>query len=142
MATPAPPSSPADRFYGDALERIRKFMLVIAALGIVVCLVRFRWPVTAGFLIGATISYVNHLWLTRVVDAVGERITTGKSRERGRAIVFRVVLRYGFIAIGAYVIFNVSLAALGGFLGGICLPIMAIGCEVTVELVTTLRREF
>jgi len=142
MATPAPPSSSADRFYGDALERIRKFMLAISVLGIGVCLVRFRWPVTAGFVIGATISYLNHLWLTRMVDALGERITTGKSRERGGTIVFRAVLRYGFIAIGAYVIFNVSFAALCGFLGGVCLPIMAVGCEVAVELFTTLRRGF
>jgi len=142
MATPNLDDSPAERFYDRALDRIRKFMLAIAALGTIVSIVRFRWPVTAGFVVGVAISYVNHLWLARVVDALGERITTGKSRERGGGIVARAVLRYSFIALGAYVIFNISLAALYGFLGGICLPIAAVGCEVAVELFTALRRGF
>jgi hypothetical protein len=52
------------------------------------------------------------------------------------------VLRYAFIAIGAYVIFNVSLAGLYGFLGGVCLPIAAVACEVAVEIFVALRRGF
>ena len=43
-------------------------------------------------------------------------------------------MRYALIACGAYVIFNVSLAGLYGFLGGVCLPIAAIACEVAVEI--------
>ena len=137
---PEPQSSAADRFYGGALERIRKFMLAIAPLGLVFCLIFFRWPVAAGFLVGSLISYLNHRWLVRAVDALGERLTTGQSQERGGSIVFRAVLRYVFIAAGAYVIFNVSLAGLYGFLGGVCLPIAAVACEVAVELHGALRR--
>ena len=140
MTTPEPTSSRADQFYDRALERIRKFMLVLAMLGLLVCIALFRWPVAAGFATGVVISYVNHRWLQRAVEAVGERITTGHSRERGGGIVFRAVLRYVFVAIGAYVIFNVSRTGLYGFLGGICLPIAAVACEVAVELVVTLRR--
>jgi len=142
MPTPNPDDSPAERFYEGALERIRKVMLVLAALGALVCVFSFHWPVTVGFIVGAVISYVNQLWLARAVHALGERITTGTSRERGGGIVLRAMLRYCFIALGAYVIFNVSLAALYGFLGGVCLPIAAVGCEVAVELFTTLRRGF
>jgi hypothetical protein len=142
MATPEPTSSKADQFYDRALERIRKFMLAIAVLELVACIAFFRWPVAAGFVAGAIVSYVNHRWLQRAVEAVGERITTGQSRERGGGIVFRAVLRYVFVAIGAYVIFNVSLAGLYGFLGGVCLPIAAIACEVAVEVFVTLRRGF
>jgi hypothetical protein len=138
--TPEPISSAAEQFYGGALERIRKFMLAIAALGVVVCLILFRWPVAAGFLVGAVISYFNHRWLVRAVDAMGERLATGQSHERGGIIVFRAVLRYVFIAAGAYVIFNVSHAGLYGFLGGVCLPIAAVACEVAVELHGALRR--
>jgi len=107
-----------------------------------VCVAFFRWPVVVGFAAGAVVSYVNHRWLESAVEAVGERITTGQSRERGGGIVLRAVLRYVFVAIGAYVIFKLSRAGLYGFLGGVCLPIAAVACEVAVELVVTLRRGF
>jgi len=142
MLTPEPTSSKADQFFDRALERIRKFMLALAALGLLVCVAFFRWPVAAGFAAGAVVSYVNQRWLERAVEAVGERITTGQSRERGGGIVFRALLRYVFVAVGAYVIFNVSLAGLYGFLGGVCLPIAAVACEVGVELFVTMRRGF
>jgi hypothetical protein len=142
MATPEPTSSQADQFFDRALERIRKFMIALAGMGLLVCMAFFRWPVAAGFAAGAMVSYVNHRWLERAVAAVGERITTGQSRERGGGIVLRSVLRYVFVAAGAYVIFRVSHAGLYGFLGGVCLPIAAVACEVAVELVTVLRRGF
>ena len=127
-------------FYGAALARIRKFMLVTAGLGLALCGVRYRWPATLGFALGASISYVNHRWLERTVEAIGERITSGESRERGGVIVLRAVLRYLLIAVGAYGIFNVSLTALFGFLGGLCLPVVAIVCEAAVEAFVALRR--
>ena len=114
-------------------------MLAMAGLGTLICLVLFRWPVTAGFVAGAVISYVNQVWMERAIEALGERITTQQSRERGGIIVFRALLRYVLIAGGAYVIFNVSLAGVYGFLGGVCLPIAAIACEVAVELFVSLR---
>jgi ATP synthase I chain len=142
MATPEPTSSQADQFFDRALGRIRRFMLALAGLGLLVCAAFFRWPVAAGFAAGAVVSYINHRWLERAIEAVGERITSGQSRERGGGIVLRAVLRYVFVAVGAYVIFRVSRAGLYGFLGGVCLPIAAVACEVAVELVAVLRRGF
>jgi hypothetical protein len=139
---PETTSSAADEFFSGALNRLRKYLVALSVLGLVACLIFFRWPVAAGFLAGAIVSYVNHRWLERAVDALGERITTGASKERGGGIVLRAVLRYAFIAGGAYVIFNVSLAGLYGFLGGVCLPIAAVACEVAVEVFVTLRRGF
>ena len=107
-----------------------------------VCLVFFGRVVTAGFVVGAIISYVNHVWLERVIAGLGERITSGQSTERGGIIVARAVLRYAFLAVGAYVIFRVSLAGLYGFLGGVCLTIAAIACEAAVEVYVGLRRRF
>ncbi len=140
VSRPEPSINAADHFYDGALERIRKFLLAVSAIGLLVCLLRFHSPTTLGFALGATISYVNHRWLAGMVNALGERITTGKSAERGGVVVFRAMLRYGFIAVGAYVIFRGYPAALYGFLGGICLPIVAVGCEVAVELFAALRR--
>ena len=57
-------------------------------------------------------------------------------------IVVRAVLRYAFIALGAYVIFRVSLTGLYGFLAGVCLTIAAIACEAAVEVYVGLRRGF
>ena len=137
---PVPQAAEAERFYGEALARIRRFLLALAAIGLAISLIRWGWIVAAGFLFGAVVSYVNHRWLESVVSALGERITTGESRERGEGIVIRAVLRYAFIALGAYVIFRISLAALYGFLGGVCLTIAAIACEAAVEIFVGLRR--
>ena len=134
------PQSRAERFYGAALGRIRRFILILGAVGVVICLAWFGWVVAVGFFVGALISYINHAWLERVVGALGERITSGQSRERGGGIVVRAVLRYAFIALGAYVIFKVSKAGLYGFLGGICLTIAAIACESALEMYVGLRR--
>jgi small-conductance mechanosensitive channel len=138
--TPQPSSIFTDAFLDRALARIRKFLLALSGIGVLVCVAFFRWPVTAGFVVGAAISYLNQRWLERAIDALGERITNQQSRERGGAIVFRALLRYVLIAGGAYVIFNVSLAGLYGFLGGVCLPIAAVACEVATEIVVSLRR--
>ena len=135
-----PTDTPAERFYSSALDRIRRFILVLGAVGVAACLVWFGWVAAAGFFVGAIISYLNHAWLERVVGAVGERVTSGQSRERGRGIVARAALRYAFIALGAYVIFRISKVGLYGFLGGICLTIAAIACEAAVEIYVGLRR--
>ena len=139
MSMPESSAPAMEAFLDRALPRIRKFMLVLAGAGTVFCLIFFRWPATAGFVVGAVISYLNQHWLERAIEALGERITAQSSRERGGLIVFRAMLRYALIAAGAYVIFNVSLAGLFGFLGGVCLPIAAVACEVAVEIFITLR---
>ena len=142
MTDPTTADTPADRFYDGALERIRRFILILGAVGVLVCMIFYERIVTAGFVVGAIISYVNHLWLERVITGLGERITSGQSTERGGVIVARAVLRYAFLAAGAYVIFRVSLAALYGFLGGVCLTIAAVACETAVEVYLGLRRRF
>ncbi len=137
-----PEATPAlESFLDRALPRIRRFMLALASIGALFCLAFFGWQVTAGFIAGALISYINQRWLERGIEALGERITSQQSHERGGIIVLRVVLRYILIAGGAYVIFNVSHAALYGFLGGVCLPFAAIACEVAVEVTVMLRQK-
>jgi hypothetical protein len=136
------PDNAGEQFYGAALRRIRRFILILGGIGVAVSLVKFGPVVAAGFLVGAIISYVNHVWLERMVEALGERMASGQSRERGGILVVRAVLRYAFIALGAYVIFRVSLAGLYGFLGGVCLTIAAVACEAALEVYTGLRRGF
>lgn len=130
-----------EAFLDRALPRIRRIMLVLAGIGTLTCLGLFRRQVTAGFVSGAVISYLNQSWLERAVEALGERIANQQSSERGGSIVLRALLRYLLIAGGAYVIFSVSLAALYGFLGGVFLPMAAVACEVAAEMFVLLRRE-
>jgi hypothetical protein len=137
---PTEPNPVTEAFLDRALARIRRIMVALMAIGTVLCPVFFRWQVTAGFVIGALIAYFNQRWLESAIEAIGERITQKQSRERGGILVFRAVMRYVMIAAGAYVIFRVSQAALYGFLGGICLTIAAVACEVAVEMFVMLRR--
>ena len=140
-AVPESPEPEAQQFYDGALLRIRRFMLGLSGLGVLLCGWFFGWAGILGFLVGAGISYINHRWLERMVDALGERITTGKSSERGGLLVLRALLRYVSIGIAAYAIFKVSRAGLYGFLSGVCLPIAAVACETGVELFMGLRHE-
>jgi len=138
---PVPSPAPtADDYLDRALPRVRRIMLALACVGTVACLFLFRWPVTAGFVAGAVISYFNQVWLERAIEALGDRIVHQDSRERGGILVVRAALRYILIAAGAYVIFNVSRAGLYGFLGGVFLPFTAIACEAAAELFMMLRR--
>jgi hypothetical protein len=140
MLPPEPTSALSEAFLDRALPRIRKFLLALSAIGAVLCPIFFRWQALAGFVVGAVISYFNQRWLEAAVNALGERIANQQSNERGGVIVLRALLRYVFIAAGAYVIFNVSLVGLYGFLAGVCLPIAAIACEVALEVAMSLRR--
>ncbi len=135
-------SSPAESFYSGALDRIRRTMIALAFTFIGMCWWRYGWKVAAGFALGCLIAYVNFHWLKRVVNAMGERITGGGGRQSGSGIVLRFLLRYAFIAVGAYVIFKISPASLYGLLAGLFLPVAAILCEAAWEGYMALRRGF
>jgi hypothetical protein len=139
MPTPESTNSFDEVFLDRALTRIRKFMLILGGSGVLLCSFLVGRAATMGFAAGALISYLNQRWLERAIEALGERITTQQSNERGGAIVFRALMRYALIACCAYVIFNVSQRGLYGFLGGVLLPIAAIACEVAVEIFIALR---
>lgn len=116
-------------------------MLGLSVLGVLLCCWFFGGAGVLGFLVGAGISYINHRWLEGVVHALGERITTGESSERGGLLVLRALLRYVSIGVAAYAIFKISRAGLFGFLSGVCLPIAAVACETGIELFMGLLHE-
>ena len=134
------PSQAAEIFYAGALGRILRILPVLAVGALPVLLMRWNWRVAAGFGIGAALSVYNFWSLSRAVNAMADRITEGGSRESGGRIVALLVLRYGVLGTVAYVIFRGSVAAAYGLLGGLFLPIAAIGCEAIYELYVALRR--
>ena len=89
---------------------------------------------------GTVLAGINFRWLAASVNAIGERIVEGRSRERGAAVLARGVGRIFLIALVAYVIFTCSLRGLIGFLAGLTMPVVAIMCEAVYEFVASNRR--
>ncbi len=130
----------AEHFYSGALQRIGRSMIVLALLLVVAACWKFGLRPAAGFAFGCVIAYVNFHWLKRVIAGFVDRATGTATSQSGQGIVFRFLLRYFLMALGAYVILTVSPASLTGLLAGLFLPVAAIGCEAVYELYAALTR--
>ncbi len=132
--------SVAEHFYSGALQRIGVFMATVGALLVAAAWWKFGVRVAAGFGFGCLIAYVNFHWLKRVIAGFAERATGAEASQSGRGIVFRFLLRYVLMALGAYAILAVSPASLNGLLAGLFLPVAAILCEAAYEVYAALAR--
>jgi hypothetical protein len=130
----------ADHFYSGALRRIGRVMSVLAPLLVAAAWWKFGPRSAIGFAFGCAIAYLNFYWLKRVIAGFADRATGTATSQSGQGIVFRFLLRYVLMALGAYVIFTVSPASLNGLLAGLFLPVAAIGCEAAYELYAALAR--
>jgi hypothetical protein len=128
----------SETFYSGALRRVGRFMLVLWPLLVAAAGWRFGWRCALGFGFGCAIAYVNFYWLKRVIAGFADRATGAESPGSGQGIVFRFLLRYVLMAIGAYAILTVSPASLNGLLAGLFLPVAAIACEAVYELYAAL----
>lgn len=137
----APTSADAsEQFYSGALTRIRHFMAALAPPLIAAAWWRYGPRAAAGFAFGCTIAYINFYWLKRVIAGFVDRAAGAATSQSGDGIVFRFLLRYVLMAVGAYVILTVSPASLNGLLTGLFLPVAAIACEAVYELYAALAR--
>jgi small-conductance mechanosensitive channel len=130
----------AEHFYSGALLRIRRFMIVLAPLLVAAAWWKYGLRPALGFAFGCAIAYLNFHWLKRVIAGFADRATGAPTSQSGQGIVFRFLLRYALMALGAYVILTVSPASLNGLLAGLFLPVAAIGCESVYELYAALAR--
>lgn len=130
----------AERFYTGALDRIRRFMAVIAAPATALAWWKFGVRSAVGFALGCFISYINFHWLKRVISGFVDRAAGAPTTQSSDGIVFRFLLRYILMAVGAYVILTVSPASLNGLLAGLFLPVAAILCEAGYEVYAALIR--
>jgi small-conductance mechanosensitive channel len=144
QANPGPPDAApgpvAEHFYSGALDRIRRFMLILTPLLVAAIGLKFGLRSALGLAAGCVIAYLNFHWLKRVVTALGERATGTTTTQSGKGVVFRFLLRYVLMALGAYAILTVSPASLNGLLAGLFLPVGAIACEAAYELYVALSR--
>ena len=127
-------------FYDRALWRMQRVIGVSGIAVIAGSALRFGLAVALGATLGVALAWHNFRWLTQAVNALGERITTGQSRERGGLIVFRFTARILLIALGSYVIFKHSHRGLYGYLIGLCVPVIALLCEAGYEVFCAFRR--
>jgi hypothetical protein len=136
------PAAPDVRlaFYDRAVWRMQRTIGIVGIVIIAVAALRFGSTVALGSALGVVLSWHNFRWLTQAVNALGERITTGQSRERGGLVVFRFTVRIFLIAAGAYAIFRYSERGLYGFLVGLCVPVPALFCEAVYEVYGAFRR--
>ena len=130
----------SEHFYSGALQRIGRFMAVLAPVLVAAAWWKFGWRPAIGFAFGCAIAYINFHWLKRVIAGFVDRATGAAESQSGQGIVFRFLLRYVLMAAGAYVILTVSPASLNGLLAGLFLPVGAIGCEAVYELYAALAR--
>jgi hypothetical protein len=125
-----PETQPAsDEFYAHALERIQRFMIVIAIAALITGSTFFGWRIGLGFALGAAIAYLNFHWLKKVVTALAELTVQSGAPASSRGIVHRFLLRYFLMAIIAFAILTVSRESLYGLFAGLFLPVAAILCE-------------
>jgi len=124
----------SEAFYSGALDRISRIMLVLAVAVSAVALWWYGWRIALGFACGSGVSAFNFHWLKRVVAALADRATHSSQKQSSEGVVWRFLLRYVLMGLGAYVIFTVSPASLSGLFVGLFLPVAAIVCEAAYEL--------
>ncbi|PYX49040.1 MAG: hypothetical protein DMG79_10120 [Acidobacteria bacterium] len=134
------PSVVSEHFYSGALDRIRRFMAVLAPVLIAATWWKFGVRSAIGLAFGCIIAYINFYWLKRVITGFVDRAAGATSSQSADGIVSRFLLRYVLMAVGAYVILTVSPASLNGLLAGLFLPVSAIACEAVYELYAALAR--
>jgi len=138
-----PPNSAAapPDFHSRALDRIRKFMIVLGlALSVATWWKFGRWA-ALGFLLGCVIAYLNFQWLKSGVTGLADRVTNTGKPHSGKGIVARFLLRYMLLGAAAYGILTSFPASLRGLFAGLFLPVGAIACEAAYELYAAVTRE-
>ena len=123
-----------EAFYSGALDRISRFMLVLALTVSAAAWWRYGWHIALGFACGGAVAYLNFHWLKRVVTALADRATQPGQTQSSQGVVLRFLLRYVLMGLAAYAIFSVSPASLYGLFAGLFLPVAAIACEAAYEM--------
>jgi hypothetical protein len=123
----------ADDFPARALDRIRRFMIVLGLAALITAQIFFGWRITLGFALGATVAYLNFYWLEKVVAGLADLTIQSGTPASSRGIVHRFILRYFLMAFIAFAILTVSRESLYGLFAGLFLPVAAMLCEAGYE---------
>ena len=135
-----PPADPAtDALFSDSIRRIQKFIPLASGAIAVVLVWKGTRGLALGFLLGATVAWINFLWLKSTVAALANAITQSGAQASRPSVVLRFITRFALIALGAYVIFTSYPVAFHGFLGGLFVPVLAIFMEAAYVVLVAVR---
>ena len=140
VAEPLMMEAHSEAFYAGALDRISRFMLMLAVTLSAAAWWRYGWRIALGFACGSSVAYLNFFWLKRVVSALADRATQSDQTQSSDGVVLRFLLRYVLMGLGAYVIFTLSPASLYGLFAGLFLPVAGIACEAAYEMWVAVAR--
>lgn len=116
-------------FYGRALARVYRWIIVFGVIASAGALAWRGWQAGVAFACGAAASYFSFKWLHEVVDALGPDARPARKR-----VLILAGLRYALIGLGAYAIVKIfgmnGLAAVLGLL----VPVAAVIAEIIYEL--------
>lgn len=115
-------------------------MLVLGLAALITALAFFGWRIGLGFALGGGISYINFIWLEKIVGGLGDLAAQSGGAATGRRVVQRFILRFALMAVVAFVILTVSRVSLYGLFAGLCLPVTAMLCEAGYEAYAALIR--
>jgi ATP synthase I chain len=132
-SSPTPPDQ-EERLSG-AYQRILRVAIVLSVIAVVIATLLGGWRSGLGLAIGASLAYLNFVWLHHGTERLVQRIlTSGKAPSKVR-FAFPFPLRYVLLIAAVYVILKSYPGLLVGFLVGLILPIVASMGEGVYEAV-------
>ena len=104
-------------------RRIAWLTLVLGGAAAIVVAIMRQWPWAEGLAIGTVLAWLNFRWLKRGLDALVAVATAQEGAAKARipfGTWFRLMFRYGLIAICVYVIFEYLKVPLASMVVGLC----------------------
>jgi hypothetical protein len=119
--------------FNRAIARIPRWLLLLAAVGTVVALLRFGVSIAGGFLLGALAAWFNLKLVERAARRVTAADTGSRSGARG------LFIQFSGLVLGGFVIIHFSGFSLpAAFVGFFACP-AAVLLEIIYELLTPNR---
>lgn len=132
-------SPSASAVFARTERRIAWLTLVLGGAAAIVVAVIRQWPWAEGLAIGTVLAWLNFRWLKRGLDALVAVATAQEGAAKARipfGTWFRLMFRYGLIAICVYVIFEYLKVPLASMVVGLC----ALGAATIVASVYEILR--
>ncbi|MFI5092797.1 MAG: ATP synthase subunit I [Candidatus Acidiferrum sp.] len=114
---------PEASVYARTEQRIAWLTLLLGGAAALAAGAMRRWPWAAGLAIGAVLAWLNFRWLRRGLDALVAATVAQEGSAKPRVPIgtwFRMIFRYGLIALCVYVIFEYLKVPLVSMLAGLC----------------------
>jgi hypothetical protein len=140
MNNPSQPplSREAEAFLSAAYKRMLRVTVVLSVAGAVLALFVGGWASCAGLSAGATVAYLNFVWLHHGANLTVQRMLAPRANQPSQQrVVFAFIGRYLFVLFAAYVILRSYPHARIAFIAGLALPVVAAMFEGVYEAVAT-----